>query len=291
MRGITSVLEYDDAARLEIFTAHPSGQRWRAGQRDPSGGVVLIHGTMVTARVYLRAALRLANLLQAPVHVYNRRGRGGSSPQGAELSLESEARDALKVLSRTGARNVLGHSFGGSVALMVGAIAGASGVDVSRIATFDAALPFDTGLHELWDSTLPEVAAQGHTGKAWAMLVRGLGTASVLSKAPQSHLELLSALTSKTPPGQVMRALVPASVREVQAIVDAPRFTIPSNVFMVTGQFSPAYFRRSAEVASALEPSTRTLVAPGYWHDGPIRGGGWLLRRYAQFFSENLNYS
>jgi pimeloyl-ACP methyl ester carboxylesterase len=51
------------------------------------------------------------------VHVVQRRGRGGSGPQGDRYGIARECEDIEAVRARTGARLVFGHSFGGLVAL------------------------------------------------------------------------------------------------------------------------------------------------------------------------------
>jgi pimeloyl-ACP methyl ester carboxylesterase len=51
------------------------------------------------------------------VHVIERRGRGQSGPQGGEYGMAKECEDTAAVLAETGATRLVGHSFGGLVAL------------------------------------------------------------------------------------------------------------------------------------------------------------------------------
>ena len=64
-------------------------------------GVILIGGTLRSARDYLPLARLLARSLT--VHVMDRRGRGASGPQGAGYSIEKECEDLLAVHHQTGA--------------------------------------------------------------------------------------------------------------------------------------------------------------------------------------------
>jgi pimeloyl-ACP methyl ester carboxylesterase len=53
------------------------------------------------------------------VHTIERRGRGESGPQGDEYSIVKECEDVLALQAETGAGLVVGHSYGGLVALEV----------------------------------------------------------------------------------------------------------------------------------------------------------------------------
>jgi pimeloyl-ACP methyl ester carboxylesterase len=53
------------------------------------------------------------------VYVMERRGRGGSGPQGTDYSIAKECEDVLALQAETGARFLVGHSYGGLVALEV----------------------------------------------------------------------------------------------------------------------------------------------------------------------------
>ena len=53
------------------------------------------------------------------VHTIERRGRGESGPQGDDYSIVKECEDVLAVRAATGASLLVGHSYGGLVALEV----------------------------------------------------------------------------------------------------------------------------------------------------------------------------
>lgn len=76
-------------------------------------GVVFVEGSLTEAFVYARFARRLASAM--PVHVYDRRGRGGSSPQPANYTMDDEIADLATVLEATGSTTVVGHSYGGGI--------------------------------------------------------------------------------------------------------------------------------------------------------------------------------
>ena len=81
--------------------------------------MVVIGGAFLTALIYRPFSIALADGLGPgwAVDVYDRRGRGSSTPQPPGYSMATEIADVRTVMDATGARNILGHSLGGSVAL------------------------------------------------------------------------------------------------------------------------------------------------------------------------------
>ena len=77
--------------------------------------VVVIPGALSTAADYVDFGNALAE--HFTVHIIERRGRGLSSPQGDDYSISKECEDLLALQRQTGASLLVGHSFGGLVAL------------------------------------------------------------------------------------------------------------------------------------------------------------------------------
>ena len=65
------------------------------------------------------AAFALALSGRFTVHTIERRGRGESGPQGDDYSIVKECEDVLALQTETGAAFLVGHSYGGLVALEV----------------------------------------------------------------------------------------------------------------------------------------------------------------------------
>lgn len=78
-------------------------------------GVIVVPGALALASDFTAFAHLLA--ARYTVHIIQRRGRGGSGPQGERYGIERECEDVEAVRVRTGARLIFGHSFGGLVAL------------------------------------------------------------------------------------------------------------------------------------------------------------------------------
>jgi pimeloyl-ACP methyl ester carboxylesterase len=79
--------------------------------------VLVIPGALSLAADYAAFARAMAE--HFTVHTIERRGRGESSPQGGDYSMVKECEDVLALRAATGASLLVGHSFGGLVALEV----------------------------------------------------------------------------------------------------------------------------------------------------------------------------
>src|SRR5947209_8299008 len=79
--------------------------------------VLVIPGALSIAAGYVASASALAE--RFTVHIIERRGRGLSSPQGEDYSILKECEDVLALQQETGVSFLVGHSFGGLVALEV----------------------------------------------------------------------------------------------------------------------------------------------------------------------------
>src|ERR1700760_1973202 len=72
--------------------------------------VLVVPGALALAADLLPLAALLAQ--RYTVHVVQRRGGGGSGPQGGQYGIARECEDVEAVRAKTGARLIFGHSFG-----------------------------------------------------------------------------------------------------------------------------------------------------------------------------------
>ena len=79
--------------------------------------VLVIPGVLSMAADYAAFARALSE--HFAVHTMERRGRGESGPQGDDYSIVKECEDVLALRAETGASLIVGHSYGGLVALEV----------------------------------------------------------------------------------------------------------------------------------------------------------------------------
>ncbi|WP_334170825.1 alpha/beta hydrolase [Sinomonas sp.] len=275
---VASTVTTPDGAVLELFTA-------ATGAARAEGGVVVVHGSMVTAEMYRDLAQRLAEALNAPVHVYNRRGRGASSPQPDDYSLTVEISDLGAVLAHTGSQSVFGHNYGGCIALNAGRT-----LDITQLAVYDPIISFNGNFNAAWLDDYESALGSGDEEKALAVLLRGLQTAGPIAKLPLPILTVLNRIGSRTQPGKVLTSLLPTGPREIRAVVAAdskaePFEQLPLETLLLVGGASPEYFAEAAEALDGVLPASDFGVLPRLAHDAPERPAKALVDRLADFFS------
>jgi pimeloyl-ACP methyl ester carboxylesterase len=130
--------------------------------------VIIVPGALAEAR----DLTSLASLLAAghAVHIVQRRGRGGSGPQGDHYAIERECEDIEAVRAATGARLLFGHSFGGLVALR--AACGNPAFDA--VAVYEPGVSVDGSIPVGWIERARREIAVGDAFDAFITFVRGV---------------------------------------------------------------------------------------------------------------------
>ena len=106
--------------------------------------VLVIPGALSMAADYAAFASTLAE--HFTVHIIERRGRGRSSPQGDDYSIIKEREDLLALQQETGASFLVGHSFGGLVALEVAR----NNQAITKIAIYEPGVSIDGSIPMDW---------------------------------------------------------------------------------------------------------------------------------------------
>lgn len=267
-----------DGGTLELFS---TGAELAAA----GSGVVVVHPSMVTAADYTRFAQKLSAALGRPVHTFNRRGRGQSSPQPEDYTLDTDIRDLEAVMKHTSSTDVFGHSFGGAVALHA-----ARSLPVERLAVYDPAVSVNHSVKADWTGEYERATAAGDDDRALAVMIRGMETGGAFARMPLSMLTLANKLTAGTPLGKQNRELMKTGVREIKAIIAAdmpaePFLELPLETLIVVGEKSPAYFGVACgQIHDVLSGSSYTIL-PGYGHDGVNKAPDKLITELSDFFS------
>jgi pimeloyl-ACP methyl ester carboxylesterase len=266
-----------DGGTLELFSTG-------AELASAGSGVVVVTASMVTAADYTRFAQKLSAALGRPVHTFNRRGRGASSPQAEDYTLDADIRDLKAVMKHTSSTDVFGHSFGGAVALHA-----ARTLPVERLAVYDPAVSVNHSVKADWTAEYERATAAGDDGRALAVLTKGLETGA-FSRMPLSMLTIANKLTAGTHVGKQMRELMRTGVREIKAIIAAdmpaePFLELPLETLIVVGEKSPAYFGVACgQIHDVLSGSSYTIL-PGSGHDGVLRAPDRLITELSDFFA------
>ncbi|MGY4543696.1 pimeloyl-ACP methyl ester carboxylesterase [Arthrobacter sp. UYNi723] len=266
-----------DGGTLELYSTG-------AELASAGSGVVVVPASMVTAADYIKFAQKLSAALGRPVHTFNRRGRGSSSPQAEDYTLDADIRDLDAVMKHTSSTDVFGHSFGGAVALHA-----ARTLPVERLAVYDPAVSVNHSVKADWTTEYERATAAGDDDRALAVLTKGLETGA-FSRMPLSMLTIANKLTAGTHVGKQMRELMRTGVREIKAIIAAdmpaePFLELPLETLIIVGEKSPAYFGVACgQIHDILTGSSYTILQ-GAGHDGVLRAPDKLITELSDFFA------
>lgn len=255
-----------DGGRLALYSY---GTEDAPGERR----VVVIGGAFLTALIYRPFSMALADGLGDgwAVDVYDRRGRGNSTEQPADYSMATEIADVRTVMDATGARNVLGHSLGGSVALnAVQEFAGTS-YEPDKLAVYDAAVNIDGSIDMSWLDDFEAAVNAGKVGHAMARMKKGMQPGTALSKVPEPVLAGLMAVVSRTKVNKMLRELMPTGVGELRAAYDEAEHVrnfavLPANTHFMVGGKSPSYYKVTAQRLHAAVPGSTFELSPKGFH-------------------------
>ena len=131
-------------------------------------GVIVVPGVLAMATDLAAFAKLLAR--RFTVHVVQRRGRGGSGPQGERYGIARECEDIEAVRARTGARLIFGHSFGGLVALR--AACGSTAYDA--VAVYEPGVSVNGSIPADWTGRARREVNAGADFEAFITFIRGV---------------------------------------------------------------------------------------------------------------------
>jgi pimeloyl-ACP methyl ester carboxylesterase len=150
--------------------------------RGPS--VVVIPGALSIAAGYTAFAAALAE--HFTVHIIERRGRGLSSPQGDDYRIFKECEDVAALQQKTGASFLVGHSYGGLVALEVAR----NNPAISKLAVYEPGVSIDGAIPMDWMPVYEHKLAEKKELDAFIEFIRSTGP-EVTRKVPRWYLKCL----------------------------------------------------------------------------------------------------
>ncbi len=273
-----------DGGRLALYSY---GSEDAPGERR----VAVIGGAFLTALIYRPFSMALADGLGDgwAVDVYDRRGRGNSTEQPADYSMATEVADVRTVMDATGARNLLGHSLGGSVALnAVQEFAGTS-YEPDKLAVYDAAVNIDGSIDMSWLDDFEAAVNAGKVGHAMARMKKGMQPGTALSKVPEPVLAGLMAVVSRTKVNRMFKELMPTGVGELRAAYDEAEHVrnfavLPSNTHFMVGGKSPSYYKVTAQRLHAAVPGSTFELSPKGFHGSIPAAVKELVTDIAEYF-------
>jgi pimeloyl-ACP methyl ester carboxylesterase len=173
--------------------------------------VIVIPGALSMAANYALFAGALAE--HFTVHVIERRGRGLSSSQGDDYSILKEREDVLALQAETGASFLVGHSFGGLVALEAARLNQA----LTKLAVYEPGVSIDGSIPTSWMPGYEQKLAEKKNLDAFVEFVRGMNPESA-GKTPPWLMKRLLPFFMGSRESKLKLSLLQESLREHQEV-------------------------------------------------------------------------
>jgi pimeloyl-ACP methyl ester carboxylesterase len=246
--------------------------------------VIVIPGAFATAAALTAFAMLLAE--RHTVHIVQRRGRGGSGPQGDLYGIARECEDVEAIRARTGARLIFGHSYGGLVALR----AACGGAEFGAVAVYEPGLSADGSMPVDWTDRARREVSAGADFEAFLTYVRGINP-DQSGRVPRWLLRVI--LPHAVPRAKLRQnvALMPQAISEY---VEAGRLDgriadyreVAAATLLMRGK-GPLTSRHAAAVARLGEtiPRAETVCFPKLDHLAPEDKPGEVADAVLRFFA------
>jgi len=173
--------------------------------------VIVIPGALSVADDYTAFARALAE--DFTVHIIERRGRGLSSPQDGAYSIETEREDVRALQRTTGASFLVGHSFGGLVALEVAR----HNPTLTKIAVYEPGVSIDGSIPTGWMRGYQDKLAAQRYFDAFVEFVRGMNPESA-GKIPPWLMKGILRLALRAAERKQIFSLLEQNLREHQEV-------------------------------------------------------------------------
>lgn len=234
--------------------------------------VIVIPGALSVAAGYVTFARALAE--HFTVHIIERRGRGLSSPQGDDYSIRKECEDVLALQRETGASLLVGHSFGGLVALEVAR----NNPVFTRIAVYEPGVSINGSISMDWMPGYEKKLAERKYLDAFVEFSLCTGPDRARSTPPWL-MKLMMPLFAGSHDLKLLLSLLPESLREHREVarLDSSyqnyREIAADILLMYGGKTQSAWVDLSMEQLAAVLPRSETRKFPKLDHFGIDKKG------------------
>ncbi len=216
--------------------------------------VLVLPGVLSMAADYTAFAHTLAE--HFAVHVIERRGRGESGPQGDDYSILKECEDVLALRAETDASLLVGHSYGGLVALEVARNTTA----FTKIAVYEPGVSIDGSMPMGWMPSYEKKLAEHKVLDALVEFTLADAPAP-LGKMPLWLMRLVwRLLFIRYPQSRQMLDLLPANLREWREI--ARLDSSYTNYREITADVLLMYGGKSRSIAVNLAMERLATILP-----------------------------
>jgi pimeloyl-ACP methyl ester carboxylesterase len=232
-------------------------------------GIVIVGGALRSANDYLAFGRELQGSMQ--VHLMDRRGRGGSGPQGGDYCIEKECEDLLSLIAATGAARVFGHSYGGLVALETTKRSRA----LERVAVWEPGVSINGAIPIDWMRGYEARLQEGDRRGAFAWMVQHSGYApKVTAKLPRGLLRAALRVAIRDPEWNHMEPLLEANLAEHRQVArldsdGAGYAAIASSVLLMGGGKSPDFVAEGLKTLNRMIDGSSLAIVAGLGHEAP----------------------
>jgi pimeloyl-ACP methyl ester carboxylesterase len=229
--------------------------------------VLVIPGALSMAAGYAAFASALAE--HFTVHIIERRGRGLSSPQGDDYSILKECEDVLALQQETGASLLVGHSFGGLVALEVARHNPA----FTKLAVYEPGVSINGSIQMGWIPGYEKKLTEKKYTSAFVEFVIGVGPERI-RKIPRWYMKLLLPLIISSHERKLMLGLLSENLREHREVARLDSSyenyrEIPADVLLMYGGKSQSnWVDLSMKRLAVVLPRSETKEFPKLDHFG-----------------------
>ena len=234
--------------------------------------VIVIPGAMSTADDYAAFADALGE--HFTVHTIERRGRGRSGPQGDHYGIGKECEDVAAVRDETGARYLVGHSYGGLVALE----AARNNTALTKIAVYEPGVSVDGRISMAWVPRYRQRLAEGKDLDAFAEFSIATGPQRA-RKTPRWMMRLVLLLMMRAERRQQLYRLLPANLLEHQEVARLDntyrnyRKVSAPTLLMFGGRSGLTWVAPAIERLAEVLPASEPREFPRLDHFGPDQKG------------------
>ena len=237
-------------------------------------GVVVLHGSMSSARNHFQLAQGLADAFT--VYIPDRRGRGLSGQYTSEDALAREAEDLKALLDHTGAARVFGVSVGG----LIGLQAALSPPAIEKLALYEPPLFSDTSEPTAFLRQFDAELDEGNVAGALATAMQRAHLApDAVDKMPRRMLEFMTKMMLRredengADPYISLRELAPTLHYDGRLIVASSgphqRFAgIAADVLLLGGSRSSQFLKDALGRLERTLPNARRVEFAGLDHSG-----------------------
>ncbi|WP_442602150.1 alpha/beta fold hydrolase [Paenibacillus sp. KN14-4R] len=242
---------------------------YRSVGKGPS--LIVVPGALTTSEQFTQLAYELSDSFT--VHILDRRGRGGSGPQGPEYSITKECEDIMAVQVATGAYFIFGHSYGGLAVLETAW----ANQNFAKIALYEPGVVIHSEpAHWKWISEYEEDMSKKNFRGAFTTFVQG-ASQTFLSRVPKWFADFNLRIGIRGEHWNRIEQLLPENLnehKEVQRLATTYRKyeVIQADVLLISGNKSPEPTHQMIHELNQTIKQSQMLSIPKLHHLSPENG-------------------